>query len=58
MRKFDKLFGEKGKKIEPKKESSEPAVKAYINKELGFSIAPPKGWNIHEPDFGIVVLSL
>lgn len=55
---FDKLFGKKSKKVVPEKRPSELASEAYTNKELGFSITPPKGWNIHESDFGIVVISL
>ena len=55
---FDKLFGKKSKKVVPEKRPSEPASEAYTNEKLGFSIIPPKGWSIHEPDFGIVVPSL
>jgi len=54
---FDKLFGKKSKKVVPEKKPSELAIEAYKNKELGFSITPPKGWNIHEPNFGIVSIS-
>ena len=54
---FDKLFGKKSKKVVPEKRPSELASEAYANKELGFSITPPKGWNIHEPNFGIVSIS-
>ena len=34
------------------------SAEAYTNTKLGFSIVPPKGWNIHEPDFDIVIPSL
>ena len=55
---FYKLFGKKSKKVVPEKRLSELASEAYTNKELGLSITPPKGWNIHEPDFGIVTFIL